>query len=423
MTPQSAHPSPSLPRRVLRVGVLGLLVIATLAAWFDREAIRHFILAKAVLLADVPNEEAIQEVVDQAKDPPMAARALWRSRKLVQREAALRQLSRLIPDGEPIPARLESWVLAAALDPDMNVRETAFGILSEHKDPALAAMCLAQLHDQDPETRLLGLNNFKQISAAVGVPSVIPLLNDADPRIVTLSLNLLEHWTGQSFGVKLFDAVPTENKVTGLMEFSQEGAAKAQAGAERAKLWWAAHQAQFAPVHLEVPAPALANMEAIPAPDFSLSSLDGRQVKLSDLRGKVVLINFWTTWCTACVGELPELIELQKHHHEQVVILGISLDGLTDDDDPHAADRPTSAQIREKVARTVKTRGINYTVLLDEKSNAGGRYNGGELPTTVIVDAEGNVRRRFIGARSLAVFEAMIAEATQPPHALAKLSR
>ena len=53
-----------------------------------------------------------------------------------------------------------------------------------------------------------------------------------------------------------------------------------------------------------------------PAPPAVLVTLDGRRVRLSDFRGKVVLINFWTTWCTACIGEMPELIELQKRHHE-----------------------------------------------------------------------------------------------------------
>lgn len=67
--------------------------------------------------------------------------------------------------------------------------------------------------------------------------------------------------------------------------------------------------------------------------------------------------------------------------------------------------------MREKVVRTAKVRNVNYPVLLDEKNDVGGRYNGGELPTTVIVDAQGYVRQRFVGARNLAVFEAMIAEA------------
>jgi hypothetical protein len=66
------------------------------------------------------------------------------------------------------------------------------------------------------------------------------------------------------------------------------------------------------------------------------------------------------------------------------------------------------------VARTVKARGINYPILLDEHNEVGGRFNGGELPTTVIIDAEGFVRRRFVGARSLAVFEAMVREASVP---------
>jgi hypothetical protein len=71
-------------------------------------------------------------------------------------------------------------------------------------------------------------------------------------------------------------------------------------------------------------------------------------------------------------------------------------------------------KVRDKVARTVKARGINYTVLLDEKNEVGGRFNGAELPTTVIVDKNGNVRRRFVGARSLAVFEVMVTEASHP---------
>jgi peroxiredoxin len=71
-------------------------------------------------------------------------------------------------------------------------------------------------------------------------------------------------------------------------------------------------------------------------------------------------------------------------------------------------------EIRAKVSRTAKKLGINYTVLMDESNEVGGRFNGGELPTTVLVDPQGNVRRRFVGARALPVFEAMLAEITQP---------
>ena len=141
-----------------------------------------------------------------------------------------------------------------------------------------------------------------------------------------------------------------------------------------------------------------------------------------------MLINFWTTWCTACVGEIPELIALQKEHVDNLVILGVSLDSVPDDGGDVGGDgagqkldpnnpQATAAlleKIRDKVARTVSARGINYPVLLDEHYQVGGRFNGGELPTTVIVDAQGNIRRRFLGARSLPVFEAMVNEAGQP---------
>ena len=80
----------------------------------------------------------------------------------------------------------------------------------------------------------------------------------------------------------------------------------------------------------------------------------------------------------------------------------------------HVGDRASRDVIRKKVSRVAITRGINYPILLDEKYEAGARFNGGELPTTIIIDAQGNVRRRFVGARSLPVFEAMIAEAGRP---------
>ncbi|HMD54031.1 MAG TPA: TlpA disulfide reductase family protein, partial [Phycisphaerae bacterium] len=112
---------------------------------------------------------------------------------------------------------------------------------------------------------------------------------------------------------------------------------------------------------------------------------------------------------------------------DNLVIIGVSLDSVPDEGGDVGGDEagqkldlnhPQAAaallkKIRDKVVRTVRARGINYLVLLDEHNEVGGRFNGGELPTTVIVDAQGNVRRRFIGARSMAVFEAMIAEARQ----------
>jgi len=91
-------------------------------------------------------------------------------------------------------------------------------------------------------------------------------------------------------------------------------------------------------------------------------------------------------------------------------------DGVPPDDEVVAIARKRG---REKVSRTARARGINFPILLEERNDVGGRYNRGELSTTVVVDAQGNVRCRFVGARNLAVFEAMIAEAAKPPSELA----
>ena len=180
-----------------------------------------------------------------------------------------------------------------------------------------------------------------------------------------------------------------------------------------AKQWWAQHQAEYTSAIPPIPSEALTNIWAVPAGDFSLPDLKGGKVRLADYRGKIVVINFWTTWCTACVAEIPELVQLENQHKGNLVVLGVSLDSLPDDDGDQA---PTNSldEIKGKVARVVESRNINYPVFLDVHGDAGGQYNGGELPTTVIVDADGNIRRRFIGSRSFRTFDSMVVEAEKP---------
>ncbi len=415
-----------LPNRFL----LGLGIVVVVAVWFFREPLQNKIARTATLANQAPPPELVEEMIENSPDRTAAILAAWNTGKIVHRQVAIRQISRAVSPDQPLPAELESMLLSAALDVDMNVRETAFGILRSLNHPAIPALATAQLADPDPQIRLLGLNSLKLADARIGVPIVIPLLDEDDPSIVSMGLKLLENWSGENFGVKLSDTLSFENEKTGLKEFREGSHEKAKAGASRAKAWWAAHQSNFPPVKLTVPNEAYAARQAVPAGDFSLRALDGRRVRLSDFRGKVVLINFWTTWCTACLSEMPELIALQKQGGDKLAIIGVSLDFVPDShghigghaaveeqnkSDGHHDDDERNAEalkrVREKVRRAVKERGINYTILLDEKNEVGGRFNGGELPTTVIVDAEGNVRRRFIGARSLPVFEAMIAEA------------
>jgi thiol-disulfide isomerase/thioredoxin len=424
------------PRGAFRTASFVLALVGALILWSFREPLRNRFAEKVTLANDAPPPQIVEEMIQNAADPRAALLAAWNSEKIIHREVAIRTFGRVFSRDQPLPPQFNSLLISAALDADMDVRESALGILEERNHPALPALAAEQLRDCDQEVRALGLNHLRSVSPRVGVPTVIPLLDDSDPFIVTLSLKLLERWSGEHFGVKLSETTSFEDERTGLRDYRPGGAEKAKAGANRAKAWWTQHQGEFPPVRLQVPRDAYSARQPIPAGDFQLPKLDGGKVRLSDFRGKVVLLNFWTTWCTACVSEMPELIALQKKHLDKLVIIGVSLDYVPDEHGHiggHAAveeqgqsDRDLNdheitvaalKRVRDKVARTVKARGINYPIVLDEHNEAGGRFNGGELPTTVIVDAQGNVRRRFIGARGLPVFEAMIAEASQgaPP--------
>lgn len=121
---------------------------------------------------------------------------------------------------------------------------------------------------------------------------------------------------------------------------------------------------------------------APPAPGWTAKDLEGRPQSLADLRGKVVLIDFWATWCAPCRAEIPEYIALQaKHGADGLVVLGMSLDTL-----------PTEA-----VRDFVRKAGINYPVIVTD-SEIAEAYNVQVLPTTVLIDREGRVRHRKEGA-------------------------
>jgi cytochrome c biogenesis protein CcmG/thiol:disulfide interchange protein DsbE len=115
------------------------------------------------------------------------------------------------------------------------------------------------------------------------------------------------------------------------------------------------------------------------APSFILSTLDGKQVSLSDLRGRPVLINFWATYCVPCRVEMP-LIQRMADQHPKLVVL------LVDERDSTSAARTFISDLR-----------IRSTVLLDTDGKAGDLYRITGLPTTIFVRADGTIEGRYIG--------------------------
>ncbi len=125
------------------------------------------------------------------------------------------------------------------------------------------------------------------------------------------------------------------------------------------------------------------------APDFELPSLDGTNLKLSDLRGKAVLLNFWATYCGPCKIEMPWFVELQKQYGPQgFQIVGVAMDDAS----------------TEEIAKFVKEMGVNYPILLGKES-VGESYGGvGVLPTTFFLDRDGRLMAREFGLQSRSVF-------------------
>ena len=124
------------------------------------------------------------------------------------------------------------------------------------------------------------------------------------------------------------------------------------------------------------------------APDFELQTLDGKNLKLSDLRGKAVLLNFWATYCGPCKVEMPWFVELQKEYGPQ----GFQIVGVANDD-ASTAD----------IAKFAKEMGINYPILIG-KDSVSDSYNVSVLPTTFFLDRDGKLIAREFGLQSRSVF-------------------
>lgn len=128
------------------------------------------------------------------------------------------------------------------------------------------------------------------------------------------------------------------------------------------------------------------------APDFTVQTVDGATVSLSDFKGKVVLLNFWATWCPPCVRETPRLVRVAEQYKDQgLVVLGVN---TTYQDDP------------VKVRQFVRDQGIAYPVLLDPDGLVGEKYPARLMPTTYLIDANGKIVHTKVGE----VDEATISE-------------
>ncbi len=126
------------------------------------------------------------------------------------------------------------------------------------------------------------------------------------------------------------------------------------------------------------------------APDFSLQDINGKTVRLSDYAYKVVILNFFATWCPPCREEIPDFIEMvNTTDKERFAVIGVSVE---------KGDTGT-------VKKFAVERKINYPVLIDDGSASTSYGPISSIPTTFIIDRKGNIVEKIIGSRSKAQFE------------------
>ena len=142
--------------------------------------------------------------------------------------------------------------------------------------------------------------------------------------------------------------------------------------------------------------PIAGKMQGQPAPDFSLASLDGKTLKLSDYKGKAVLLNFWATWCEPCKIEMPWFVQLQQQYGPQgLQVLGVAMD----DTDP------------KDIKEFAQKMGVNYPIVVGKEA-VGDEYGGiPYLPSTFYIDREGKVVDRVFGLVSRSEIEDNIKKA------------
>ena len=122
--------------------------------------------------------------------------------------------------------------------------------------------------------------------------------------------------------------------------------------------------------------PASAIAPATTAPDFTLRTVSGPNLRMQEQRGRVVLVNFWATWCAPCRKEMPHLNRLyEKYRASGFVLLGVNVDDDT-----------------SKAAAVAEQLGLKFPVLLDSEKKASKLYDLNAMPSTVLVDRDGRVR-------------------------------
>lgn len=302
-------------------------------------------------------------------------------------------------------------------DPAPGLRQAAIEHIAERHDPATADVFEKAFMDSSSIVRQRAVENLMDISperglrviaaglkdsdvwirhAAIGqlrtrvtgktplkdkrlVPALIPALNDADPVVQGGAISALAKLTGQTWHYR--NAAPDAERETIL---------------NQARQWWAKEKAAW-PASAELAdIPAVVPTRTDPAPDFSLTDIDGKSLTLTGRRGKVTLLNFWGTWCPPCQQEIPDLVRLDKDYRDKGVdIVGIAL----------------SEDSADSLRKWCQSHHIAYRQVMAVESLQHAYGDIHEVPISVLIDGQGRIVERWEGERDYATFAAAVERA------------
>lgn len=133
------------------------------------------------------------------------------------------------------------------------------------------------------------------------------------------------------------------------------------------------------------------------APAWDLPLVGGGTLSSAEMKGKILVIDFWATWCPPCRAEIPHFVDLQEAYRDQgIVFVGISLD--------------QGSGAEDKVSKFMQAQGINYPVVMGDVEVQEAFGGIPSIPTTFVVDREGNLVNRKVGYKPASYFEAVFAE-------------